>query len=193
VNQTVNANKEDDFTEQDYTNRPGSCFFQRPAQLSKCRKYLYFLIFGGLADIYFQTDWHCHRGTGKACGQQFWRSGKFTLGISILLGGIKYKSLKFNIENASMNATMLTLAIITLAIPTAFSFQATDSFGLKADIERIIFVSAVILFVIYLCSILFSAYTHKHLFVERYEKEMALWSVRTSILVMPLSLAFLLP
>jgi Ca2+:H+ antiporter len=108
----------------------------------------------------------------------------FTLGISILLGGIKYKALKFNIENASMNATMLTLAIITLAIPTAFSFQASDSIGLKTNIEQISFVSAVILFVIYLCSILFSAYTHKHLFVERYEKEMAVWSVRTSIFVL---------
>jgi Ca2+:H+ antiporter len=108
----------------------------------------------------------------------------FILGISILFGGIKYESLKFNIENASMNSTMLTLAIITLAIPTAFSFQAIDAAGLKIDIEQISLVSAMILFAIYLCSILFSAYTHKHLFVERYPKEIPAWSIKASLFML---------
>lgn len=108
----------------------------------------------------------------------------FTLGVSILFGGIKYKSLRFNIENASMNATMLTLAIITLAIPTAFSFHAVGAAGLKTNIEQISLVSATILFAIYLCSILFSAYTHKHLFVERYEKELPVWSIKRSVFVL---------
>ncbi|HWR26368.1 MAG TPA: calcium/proton exchanger [candidate division Zixibacteria bacterium] len=108
----------------------------------------------------------------------------FTLGISIFLGGIKHKSLRFNTENASMNGTLLTLAIITLAIPTGFSFQAADSINLQTNIERISLVSAMILFGIYLCSILFSVYTHKHLFVERIEKEIPVWSVRRAVFIL---------
>ena len=38
-----------------------------------------------------------------------------------------------------------------------------------------------VLFAIYLCSILFSVYTHKHLFVERYEKEIPVWSIRQAV------------
>jgi len=83
-----------------------------------------------------------------------------------------------------MNSTMLTLVIITLAIPTAFSFQAIDTAGLKIDVEQISLVSAIILFAIYLCSILFSAYTHKHLFVEQYQKEIPVWPVKLSISIL---------
>lgn len=106
------------------------------------------------------------------------------LGLSILLGGAKHKSLKFNIENASMNATMLTLAIITLAIPTAFSYQSLDPEKIRLSIEQISLASAVLLLIIYLCSILFSVYTHKELFGEKYKKETAIWSLPKALVAL---------
>jgi Ca2+:H+ antiporter len=42
------------------------------------------------------------------------------LGLSLLLGGLKFGVQKFDRRNASMNATMLIFAFLALAIPSAF-------------------------------------------------------------------------
>jgi len=48
------------------------------------------------------------------------------LGFSMLLGGIKHGRQKFNRTQAGVNATMLILALIALAIPSFFNFRIAD-------------------------------------------------------------------
>lgn len=86
------------------------------------------------------------------------------LGLSILLGGLKFPRQQFNRTAAGMGATLLTLASIGLIVPTLhyYVLQATagDEHSLFTLSEEI----AVILAVIYLLSLVFTLKTHRHLF-----------------------------
>ncbi|MGF1578941.1 MAG: calcium/proton exchanger [Gemmataceae bacterium] len=93
------------------------------------------------------------------------------LGLSILVGGTKYKKQTFNRTAAGMGATLLALASIGLLIPTVFYYLpivfpdeyvgnepgAFDSGGLSIEI-------AIVLAVVYVLSLWFSLRTHSHLF-----------------------------
>jgi Ca2+:H+ antiporter len=110
------------------------------------------------------------------------------LGLSILLGGLKFERQQFNRTAASMGATLLALAAVGLLMPTLFFYQsqlnlekleeatvpaaapdttetvadepATDTASLEHLSEEI----AGILAIIYLLSLVFSLRTHQHLF-----------------------------
>lgn len=84
------------------------------------------------------------------------------LGVSIILGGVKYKEQKFNKNIAKTNFNMLLLAIASFTIIfsinnyTSLSEVMLNSIGVKISI---------ILICIYLLGLIFSLYTHKNLFV----------------------------
>src|SRR5918994_184815 len=88
-------------------------------------------------------------------------------GLSMIAGGIRKKEQLFSRENAGLQSTMIFLAIIGLAIPTVVSSTILK----PAEIEnqlKIQFLSdalAIILLSVYIAGIIFTFFTHKHLFV----------------------------
>lgn len=85
------------------------------------------------------------------------------LGLSVLLGGIKFKEQKFNRTAAGTNAAMLTLAVVALLIPAAFVFTSPASEATRG-VENLSHWVAVVLLVIYFLGLLFSLKTHAHLY-----------------------------
>jgi Ca2+:H+ antiporter len=89
------------------------------------------------------------------------------LGLSTLLGGVKHKEQRFNKSGARTSVISLSLAAIALIIPTVFHMAAAASpAGWHPNVEhRLSLGIAVVLFVTYLCVLLFTLGTHKHFFI----------------------------
>lgn len=90
------------------------------------------------------------------------------LGLSIALGGMRYTRQEFNRTAASMGATLLALASVGLIVPTLYYYLYRAGAGLSAAeavrVEHLSEEIAVILAVIYALSLVFSLWTHRHLF-----------------------------
>lgn len=84
------------------------------------------------------------------------------LGVSMFVGGMKYERQKFNQTAAGMGASLLLLAAVGLIIPALFHFTAADR-GVAIERELSLTI-AMVLFAIYIASLLFSLKTHRHLF-----------------------------
>src|SRR6185369_12588779 len=89
------------------------------------------------------------------------------LGVSILAGGMKHKSQKFNRTAATMSATMMALSAIGLLIPAVFHWVTAGQpregrLQAEANISLEI---AIVLFVTYILSLIFTLKTHKDLFM----------------------------
>lgn len=76
------------------------------------------------------------------------------LGFSILLGGLKFKRQSFDRTQAGVNATMLILAIIALAVPSLFSHSI--EIANHAGVEYLSLSVAVVMILIYIIGIVFS-------------------------------------
>jgi Ca2+:H+ antiporter len=107
-------------------------------------------------------------------------------GLSVLLGGVRYPTLRFNRTAASMGSTLLTLAGIGLVVPAIYHQIARGrdpGHELELSLEI-----AVVLFLTYLLSLVFTLRTHAHLYVSHEKEPAALgvagWSRRTSALVL---------
>lgn len=111
------------------------------------------------------------------------------LGLSTLFGGIKHKEQVFNKSGARTSVVSLSLAAIALLIPTVFHAAAAASpSGWHANAEhRLSLGMAIVLFVTYLCVLLFTLGTHKHFFIGcegELEDEVEHWSRTKSIIVL---------
>jgi Ca2+:H+ antiporter len=83
-------------------------------------------------------------------------------GLSMLAGGIKYKTQTFNRMAAQNQATMLLLAAVSLILPAAFHYLGGPAaVAHEGDLSLEI---SVILLVVYALSLVFSLITHKQLF-----------------------------
>jgi len=86
------------------------------------------------------------------------------LGLSIVAGGAKHKELRFNRTAASLSTTLLALSAIALIVPAMF--HRLSQGASLAPAERTLSVEiAVVLAIVYVLSLIFSLYTHKHLYV----------------------------
>lgn len=85
------------------------------------------------------------------------------LGLSILLGGTKYKEQRFNRIGARTSTISLSLASIALIIPTVFHLASSASpAGWTPALEQKLSLAiAVVLFLTYFCVLWFSLRTHK--------------------------------
>lgn len=84
------------------------------------------------------------------------------LGLSILVGGVRYPRLRFNSTAASTGSTLLTLSAIGLVVPAIFHrLMRGQSVTHEKELSLEI---AIVLFVTYVLSLVFSLYTHKHLY-----------------------------
>ena len=76
------------------------------------------------------------------------------LGLSILLGGLRHGVQKFDRTQASVNATMLILALIALGIPSLFSHSIEETN--HAGVEYLSLGTAAVMILIYALSVVFA-------------------------------------
>lgn len=106
------------------------------------------------------------------------------LGASIFAGGLKHKIQKFNINVVDTTSSMLLFAVIGLCIPAVFTHTLDPSL-LNTRYEGLTLIVAIVMFILYLCSLFFSFFTHKDLYSIQYEEEgKAKWSLKKSIIVL---------
>ncbi len=84
------------------------------------------------------------------------------LGASMFAGGLKHERQTFNQTAAAMGASLLLLAAVGLIIPALFHFTSQDR--AVADERELSLEISIVLFMIYVLSLIFSLKTHKHLF-----------------------------
>ena len=109
------------------------------------------------------------------------------LGASVVAGGVRYKSQRFNAVAARSQTTSLTLAAIALIVPAAYHHLAGSAAQLKEG--SLSLEISIVLLATYALSLVFSLHTHKQLFAgepadtldQRYELA---WSLRKSSLVL---------
>jgi Ca2+:H+ antiporter len=89
------------------------------------------------------------------------------LGLSMLLGGLRYKEQKFPPEAARLNASAMNLAVIALLLPTAV--QYTSSGVSENVLQQLSVAVAIVLIGVYGLTLLFSMKTHSHLYEVAYE------------------------
>src|SRR5438477_12189815 len=117
------------------------------------------------------------------------------LGLSILLGGTKYKEQRFNRTAARTSVISLSLAAIGLIIPTVFHLAAHSSPGGWSPLieQKLSLGIAVVLLLTYFCLLGFSLRTHKHFFQgteEDVEERGRQWSRGKAIFILLVATAF---
>jgi Ca2+:H+ antiporter len=109
------------------------------------------------------------------------------LGLSMAAGGVKFSTQKFNKTAVRTSTTCLLVAAIALFTPTIFH-HASDTHGRwsAATEQNLSLGIAIILFVSYACTLLFSLKTHKDLFMGEGDHEPMenAWSKKKSTLVL---------
>jgi Ca2+:H+ antiporter len=110
------------------------------------------------------------------------------LGASMLAGGLKYKTQAFNKKVIEVSSSMLLFAVVGLCIPALFTHTVDPSL-LNTRYEGLSVFVAIIMIIIYILSLVFSFYTHKHIYASNTEEEggTAKWSLKKSILVLIVS------
>ncbi len=103
-------------------------------------------------------------------------------GMAMLAGGWRYKKQEFNKTGALAAASTLLMAAIALTVPAIFS-QTAPYVGNKIVEELSVLVS-VLMLVVYIASLFFILYTHKHLYTEEVGKYDGKWSKTKSILIL---------
>ena len=85
------------------------------------------------------------------------------LGASCLAGGLRFPKQTFNTAAAGLGATLLVLSVIGLVIPAVYhNLHPTPEHALHP--QELSLAIAIVLFVTYLLSLVFSLRTHQHLF-----------------------------
>lgn len=109
------------------------------------------------------------------------------LGASMLAGGLKYKTQKFNEKIIDISSSMLLFAVIGLSIPAIFTHTVSPEL-LNTKYEGLSIIVAIIMFIIYILSLVFSFFTHKDLYNSEVEEGgNAKWSMKKSILILAVS------
>ncbi|MBS3068114.1 calcium/proton exchanger [Candidatus Micrarchaeota archaeon] len=109
----------------------------------------------------------------------------FVFGISMFIGGLKFKEQKFSTHLAGLNSTMLLIAFMSIMIPSLFHFVPVEHRG--NDEQLLSIAVSILLISIYLLSIVFSLKTHEYLFRKQEKEEKAHWSKNFAIGVLAAS------
>jgi Ca2+:H+ antiporter len=84
------------------------------------------------------------------------------MGLSMLLGGIRYKEQTFESVIARVNASSMNLAVIAILLPTAMNYT---SIGIsETTVQNLSLAVAVVLILVYGLTLLFSMKTHAYLY-----------------------------
>ena len=105
----------------------------------------------------------------------------------MLAGGLKFKTQKFNQKVTEVTSSMLLFAVLGLCIPAIFTHTVNPTL-LNTRYEGLSLFVAVVMFIIYILSLVFSFSTHKYLYTSNEEEEgHAKWSLSKSIIILVLS------
>jgi Ca2+:H+ antiporter len=117
------------------------------------------------------------------------------MGAAMLVGGLRRERQTFDRTAANVQALMLMLAAVALAMPAIFQLVSggglpgpeAKSVNFNGDIEHLSIAVALVLLVTYFAGLVFSLRTHKDLFnpehsAEDHDEEP--WSVRKSVLML---------
>ena len=106
------------------------------------------------------------------------------VGASMIAGGLKYKTQKFNSKVNEVSSSMLVFAVLGLCIPAIFTHTVNPAL-LNTRYEGLSIFVAVVMLIIYIFSLIFSFSTHKDLYnTEATEEATASWSLNKSILIL---------
>ena len=107
------------------------------------------------------------------------------LGASMLAGGLKFKSQTFNKKVVEVSSSMLLFAVVGLCIPALFT-HTVDPALLNTRYEGLSIFVALMMIIIYALSLVFSFFTHKHIYTTNSEDEggTAKWSLKKAILIL---------
>ena len=84
------------------------------------------------------------------------------MGLSMFLGGLRYKEQEFQPTMARLNASVMNLAVVAILLPTAANFTTT---GISEEIlQKLSIATAIVLIVVYCLTLLFSMKTHAYLY-----------------------------
>lgn len=109
------------------------------------------------------------------------------VGASMLAGGLKYKTQKFNVKVNEMSSSMLLFAVLGLCIPALFT-HTVNPILLNTRYEGLSIFVAVIMIIIYILSLIFSFSTHKDIYISGEKKEgKPKWSLKKSITILVIS------
>lgn len=107
------------------------------------------------------------------------------LGMAFFFGGLGKDQQEFNTTAAKTSASTLLLATAAIVMPAAFVLTSENP---SAEIiETLSIAVSVIMAISYLASLLFSLYTHKHLYTADTTECTARWSVKKSVAVLLIS------
>ncbi|MBN7772114.1 calcium/proton exchanger [Clostridium aminobutyricum] len=113
------------------------------------------------------------------------------LGASMLIGGLKFKRQTFNQQATEISSSMLLFAVIGLTIPAIFTHTVAPEL-LTTRYEGLSILVAVIMFSIYLLSLVFSFFTHRDIYsVDHSQESAAKWSLSRGILVLVIATIFI--
>ncbi len=119
------------------------------------------------------------------------------LGASLMAGGLKFETQRFNRTAASVGTTLLVLSTIGLIIPAIFHMMITGH--PEVHEQELSLEIAIVLFVCYILSLIFSLRTHSHLYVGEVSEEsedaieealgVHTWSQKKSLVVLLIATA----
>ncbi|MFB2974009.1 calcium/proton exchanger [Aerosakkonema sp. BLCC-F183] len=84
------------------------------------------------------------------------------MGLSMFLGGLRYKEQEFQPVVARVNGSTMTLAVIAIVLPTTVVY--TSNGVAESSIRNLSLTAAVVLIVVYALTLLFSLKTHSYLY-----------------------------
>lgn len=106
------------------------------------------------------------------------------VGASMLAGGLKYKTQKFNVKVSEVSSSMLLFAVLGLCIPALFT-HTVDPTLLNTRYEGLSIFVAVVMIIIYVLSLIFSFSTHKDIYnSDEKEEGSPKWSLKKSITIL---------
>ena len=99
------------------------------------------------------------------------------VGASMLAGGLKFKTQKFNEKVSEVTSSMLLFAVLGLCIPALFT-HTVDPALLNTRYEGLSIFVAVVMIIIYILSLIFSFSTHKDIYnTETTQEGSPKWSL----------------
>jgi Ca2+:H+ antiporter len=104
------------------------------------------------------------------------------LGTAIVAGGLRHKKQSFNRTGALAGGSTLFLAVTALIIPAILPIAAPATSS--AAIEQLSVLVALCMVALYVANLLFSLFTHKHLYGSEVGKEEGDWSLNKSTWVL---------
>ncbi len=110
------------------------------------------------------------------------------LGASMLAGGFKHKTQKFNKNAVEVSSSMLLFSVIGLCIPAIFMHTVKPELLNTSRYELVSVGTASLMLIIYICGLYFSFHTHKDLYGTQHEEAAeAKWSLKKSVAVLILA------